>query len=105
MKYVGEGVFDCLQSKGHGKNGMHKISEEKGDCPTAMKTLAQKSIAAVRKANKQWKISLCSGAMMELVRCMEMHNSNVSACRNAIEAMSQCMAGKRVGSTRVVIIQ
>lgn len=61
-----------------------------------MKTLAQRSVAAVRKANKQWKISLCSGAMMELVRCMEMHNADVSACRGAIEAMSQCIAGKRV---------
>lgn len=49
-----------------------------------MKTLAQRSVAAVRKANKQWKISLCSGAMMELVRCMEMHNADVSACRGAI---------------------
>ena len=33
---------------------------------------------------------------MELVRCMEMHNADVSACRGAIEAMSQCIAGKRV---------
>ncbi|KAM7459162.1 hypothetical protein BLSTO_00066 [Blastocystis sp. subtype 1] len=60
-----------------------------------MKTLAQKSIAAVRKANKQWKISLCSGAMMELVRCMELNNANVAACRGPIEAMTKCVAGKK----------
>lgn len=62
----------------------------------SMKTLAQRSVAAVRKANKQWRISLCSGAMMELIRCMELNNSNVSACRGPIEAMSQCIAGKKV---------
>ena len=61
-----------------------------------MKTLAQRSVAAVRKANKQWKISLCSGAMMELVRCMELNNANVSACRGAVEAMTKCIAGKKV---------
>lgn len=61
-----------------------------------MKTIAQRSVAAVRKANKQWKISLCSGAMMELVRCMELNNANVSACRGPIQAMSQCVAGKKV---------
>ena len=43
---------------------------------------------------------------MELVRCMEMHNANVSACRGAIEAMSQCMAGKRVrGVDELIILQ
>lgn len=33
---------------------------------------------------------------MELIRCMELNNSNVSACRGPIEAMSQCIAGKKV---------
>ena len=70
-----------------------------------MKTLAQRSVAAVRKANKQWKISLCSGAMMELVRCMELNNANVSACRAAVEAMTKCIAGKKVFFSSSLVIQ
>ena len=77
---------------------MHKSISRVVFFGSLMKTLAQKSIAAVRKANKQWKISLCSGAMMELVRCMELNNANVAACRGPIEAMTKCVAGKKVGS-------
>lgn len=58
-----------------------------------MKTLAQRSLAAVRKVNKNWKVSICAEPMMELIRCMDMNNSDTTLCREAIRIMELCTSG------------
>lgn len=64
-----------------------------------MRSLAQRSLSAVRKVNKNWKVSVCAEPMMELIRCMDMNNSDTTLCREAIQVMELCTSGKIVGLT------
>ena len=62
-----------------------------------MRSLAQRSLSAVRKVNKNWKVSVCAEPMMELIRCLDMNNSDTTLCREAIQVMELCTSGKIVG--------